>query len=125
APAPRGRWRRRTARTRRGRGAPAGRPAGRLLQPRQQRDVDHVLLGLAADRLDRAVDVVEAETVRRQQLERETLRRELCDRELDRAVAVAARALDRDRLLRQLLQREARERFDLALHEQRPSAPLQ
>jgi hypothetical protein len=58
-------------------------------------------------------------------MQREALRRELLDRELDGAVAVPARALDRDRLLRQLLQREVWESVELALDEQRPAAALQ
>src|ERR671926_328912 len=58
-------------------------------------------------------------------MERKALRRELLDRELDGAVAVATRALDRDRLLRELLDREVGKRRKLALDDDRPRAPLE
>src|SRR6266540_1113804 len=106
---------------RRSRGRCAG-CFGGLVLPRQQRHVNDVLFDLAADGPDRAIDVAEPELVRRQQMEGEALRRELLDRKLDRTVAMTASALDRDRLLRQLLDREVREGGELSLHEQRAGA---
>ena len=84
--------------------------------PRHQRGVDHVRHALAADRLDREVDVLQPEAVRRHQLQREALRGELLQRQLAGLVAVAARALHGDELHRELLQREVREFAHLALH---------
>src|SRR6185312_3430853 len=53
---------------------PAGSPTGiairslLILQPRHQRGVDYVRHAFAADRLDRLVDIVQSEPVRRHQL---------------------------------------------------------
>src|SRR6266540_1625120 len=84
-------------------------------EPRHQRGVDHVRHALAADRLDGEVDVLEPELVGRHQLQREALGRQLLQSELAGLVAVAARAFHRNELHRELLEREVRERGELAL----------
>src|ERR1700751_4302923 len=89
--------------------------AAAALLPRHQRGVDHVLHAFAADRADREVDVLEAEAVRRHELERETFRSELRQRELARPVAVAARALHGDELHGEFFQREVGKLLELAL----------
>src|SRR5258706_8053488 len=91
----------------------------RASNPGHQRGVDHVWDALAADRLDREVDVLQGEAVGRDPLERESLRGELLQRQLARLVAVAARALERHELHRDAADGEVGEFGELALHHHR------
>src|SRR5688572_5973695 len=77
--------------------------------PGVDRDVDHVRLALAADRLQRPVDLLETEGVGDCLLQREAVRGELLQRELARLVGVAARALHRRVFLGHAVDREVRE----------------
>src|SRR5262249_29450557 len=97
----------------------------RFLHPRHQRGVDHVRHALAADRLDRLVDLVEAEAVRRHQLQREALRRKLRQSELAGLVAVAAGALHGDELHGELLQWEVRKFAELTLRDDHAGLALE
>src|SRR5882672_2862047 len=78
--------------------------------------MDHVGHAVPADRLDREIDVLQPEPVGGDLLQRKALGGELRQRELAGLVAVAASALDRDRLGRHALEREVREFLQLALH---------
>ena len=87
--------------------------------------MNDAIADLAADGADCGVGFSKPELVRRQQVQWKALRRELRNCELDRAIAVAARALDRDRLLRQFLQGKVWKLVELALDKKRAGAPLE
>src|SRR6516165_8276411 len=85
------------------------------LQPRHQRSVDHVRHAFASDRADGEIDLVEPETLGRNQLERETLRSKLRQSEFAGLVTMAARTFHGDEFHREFLQREVRKLRHLAL----------
>src|SRR5689334_9105506 len=89
------------------------------LQPGHERGVDDVGHALAADGADREIHVLQSEAVGRDSLQREALRGDLRERELARLPAVAARALDGDRLGGDLADGEVGKLRELPLHDHR------
>ena len=88
--------------------------------------MDRSRRALSADGLDRVVHLRQPERVRHHLLEREAMRRELVQGELDGAVRMTARALERDAFARQSPDRKVRKLLvALALHDHRARASLQ
>src|SRR6185437_7666789 len=78
--------------------------------PRVDGNVDRALLALAANHLQRVVDLLEADDMARHLLQWKGLRGHRLQRELDRAVAMAARAAQDDLLVDHLIEIEAIDR---------------
>src|SRR5437667_4546131 len=105
-------------------GAPG--PPAMPSPPREYRHVDRSRRALSADGLDRVVHLRQPERVRHHQLEREAMRRELVQGELDGAVRMATRALERDAFAGQPPDRKIGKLLvALALHDHRARASLQ
>src|SRR5437763_2252508 len=94
--------------------------------PGEDRHVDRSGRSLSADRLDRVVHLRQPERVRHHQRERESMRRELAESELDGAIGMAARALERDAFAGQPADwKIGKLLVALTLHDHRARAPFQ